>query len=104
MVSTRRLCQGGVADSAGNPDPASITYQNFFLLYPRLAGMTGTAKTEEEFEKTYKLQTTIVPTNRRARQDWSDQVYKTESAKGGRANETADIHKKDVRCWWVPRR
>ena len=53
---------------------ASITYQNFFLLYPRLAGMTGTAKTEEvEFEKTYKLETTIVPTNRvRARQDWAD--------------------------------
>ncbi|MDA7434004.1 preprotein translocase subunit SecA [Synechococcus sp. AH-601-L23] len=76
---------------------ASITYQNFFLLYPRLAGMTGTAKTEEvEFEKTYKLQTTIVPTNRvRARQDWPDQVYKTEDAKWRAvANETADIHKK----------
>ena len=75
---------------------ASITYQNFFLLYPRLAGMTGTAKTEEvEFEKTYKLQTTIVPTNRvRARQDWADQVYKTEVAKWRAvANETADIHK-----------
>ena len=75
---------------------ASITYQNFFLLYPRLAGMTGTAKTEEvEFEKTYKLETTIVPTNRvRARQDWADQVYKTESAKWRAvANETADIHK-----------
>ena len=76
---------------------ASITYQNFFLLYPRLAGMTGTAKTEEvEFEKTYKLETTIVPTNRvRARQDWADQVYKTESAKWRAvANETAEIHKK----------
>ncbi|MDC0302898.1 preprotein translocase subunit SecA, partial [bacterium] len=75
---------------------ASITYQNFFLLYPRLAGMTGTAKTEEvEFEKTYKLQTTIVPTNRiRARQDWPDQVYKTETAKWRAvANETAEIHK-----------
>ena len=74
---------------------ASITYQNFFLLYPRLAGMTGTAKTEEvEFEKTYKLQTTIVPTNRtRARQDWPDQVYKTEVAKWRAvANETAEIH------------
>jgi len=55
---------------------ASITYQNFFLLYPRLAGMTGTAKTEEvEFEKTYKLEVTIVPTNRvRSRSDWTDQV------------------------------
>ena len=75
---------------------ASITYQNFFLLYPRLAGMTGTAKTEEvEFEKTYKLETTIVPTNRvRARQDWADQVYKTEVAKWRAvANETAEIYK-----------
>ena len=75
---------------------ASITYQNFFLLYPRLAGMTGTAKTEEvEFEKTYKLEVTIVPTNRtRARQDWTDQVYKTEPAKWRAvANETADIHR-----------
>ena len=74
---------------------ASITYQNFFLLYPRLAGMTGTAKTEEtEFEKTYKLETTIVPTNRvRARQDWVDQVYKTEEAKWRAvAQETAEVH------------
>jgi preprotein translocase subunit SecA len=75
---------------------ASITYQNFFLLYPRLAGMTGTAKTEEvEFEKTYKLETTIVPTNRpRARQDLADQVYKTETAKWRAvARETAEIHR-----------
>tara|TARA_Y100001970_G_scaffold286787_1_gene409802 strand:- start:2119 stop:4950 length:2832 start_codon:yes stop_codon:yes gene_type:complete len=76
---------------------ASITYQNFFLLYPGLAGMTGTAKTEEvEFEKTYKLQSTVVPTNKiRKRQDWSDQVFKTEIGKWRAvANETADIHKK----------
>jgi preprotein translocase subunit SecA len=75
---------------------ASITYQNFFLLYPRLAGMTGTAKTEEvEFEKTYKLEVTIVPTNRpRSRADWSDQVYKTETAKWRAvAQETAEVHK-----------
>ena len=63
---------------------ASITYQNFFLLYPRLAGMTGTAKTEEvEFEKTYKLQTAIVTTNRLARQDWTDQVIKLNRLNGG---------------------
>ncbi len=76
---------------------ASITYQNFFLLYPGLAGMTGTAKTEEvEFEKTYKLQSTVVPTNMsRKRQDWSDQVFKTEIGKWKAvANETAEIHKK----------
>ncbi|MGL6133621.1 MAG: DEAD/DEAH box helicase, partial [Prochlorococcaceae cyanobacterium] len=75
---------------------ASITYQNFFLLYPRLAGMTGTAKTEEvEFEKTYKLEVTVVPTNRpRARSDWSDQVYKSETAKWGAvAGETAEVHR-----------
>ncbi len=75
---------------------ASITYQNFFLLYPRLAGMTGTAKTEEvEFEKTYKLETTVIPTNRpRSRQDWVDQVFKTEVAKWRAvANEIVEIHK-----------
>ena len=76
---------------------ASITYQNFFLLYPRLSGMTGTAKTEEvEFEKTYKLETTVVPTNRKiSREDWVDQVFKTESAKWRAvAKETVEIHKK----------
>ncbi len=76
---------------------ASITYQNFFLLYPQLAGMTGTAKTEEvEFEKTYKLETSVIPTNRtRARADWVDQVFKTEAAKWRAvANETAEIHRK----------
>ena len=74
---------------------ASITYQNFFLLYPRLAGMTGTAKTEEvEFDKTYKLETTVIPTNRTiARNDWVDQVFKSEAAKWRAvANETARIN------------
>jgi len=62
---------------------ASITYQNFFLLYPKLAGMTGTAKTEEtEFEKIYNLQVTIVPTNLPSKRgDAPDVVYKTEEAK-----------------------
>ncbi|MGK7914122.1 MAG: preprotein translocase subunit SecA [Prochloraceae cyanobacterium] len=62
---------------------ATITYQNFFLLYPKLAGMTGTAKTEEtEFEKVYNLQVTIIPTNLPSKRgDMSDVVYKTESAK-----------------------
>ncbi len=75
---------------------ASITYQNFFLLYPGLAGMTGTAKTEEvEFEKTYKLESTVIPTNQiRKRQDWPDQVFKTEIGKWKAvAIETAKIHR-----------
>ena len=74
---------------------ASITYQNFFLLYPGIAGMTGTAKTEEvEFEKTYKLETTMIPTNRtRLRKDLADQVYKTEEAKWKAvASEISIIH------------
>ena len=62
---------------------ASITYQNFFLLYPTLAGMTGTAKTEEtEFEKVYNLQVTIIPTNLKSRRyDLPDAVYRKEIGK-----------------------
>jgi preprotein translocase subunit SecA len=74
---------------------ATITYQNFFLLYPKLAGMTGTAKTEEaEFEKIYKLEVTIVPTNRKSqRQNMADVVYKTEDAKWRSiAQECAEMH------------
>ncbi|MBD2100859.1 preprotein translocase subunit SecA [Leptolyngbya sp. FACHB-261] len=74
---------------------ATITYQNFFLLYPKLSGMTGTAKTEEaEFEKIYKLEVTIIPTNRfTGRKDLSDVVYKTEEAKWKSiAEECAEMH------------
>jgi preprotein translocase subunit SecA len=62
---------------------ATITYQNFFLIYPKLSGMTGTAKTEEvELEKTYKIQVTVMPTNRiRQRMDYADMVFKTEMGK-----------------------
>ncbi len=74
---------------------ATITYQNLFLLYPKLAGMTGTAKTEEaEFEKIYKLEVAIIPTNRTTgRRDLSDVVYKTEQAKWQAiADECAQMH------------
>ncbi|MBW4517134.1 MAG: preprotein translocase subunit SecA [Timaviella obliquedivisa GSE-PSE-MK23-08B] len=74
---------------------ATITYQNFFLTYPKLAGMTGTAKTEEaELEKIYKLEVTIIPTNRRSgRKDMPDVVYKTEDAKWSAiAQECAEMH------------
>ncbi len=62
---------------------ASITYQNLFLLYPKLSGMTGTAKTEEaEFSKIYNLEVTVIPTNKKNRRlDYPDEVYKTEAAK-----------------------
>ena len=74
---------------------ATITYQNMFLLYPKLGGMTGTAKTEEvEFEKIYKREVTIIPTNRiRRREDLSDMVFKTEAGKWGAiAKECAEMH------------
>jgi preprotein translocase subunit SecA len=74
---------------------ATITYQNFFLLYPKLGGMTGTAKTEEvELEKTYKIQVTVMPTNRvRQRYDFPDVVYKTEEAKWRAvAQECLEMH------------
>ncbi len=62
---------------------ASITYQNFFLLYPKLSGMTGTAKTEaSELDKIYALEVISVPTNKpMKRQDFPDLVYKTQYAK-----------------------
>jgi preprotein translocase subunit SecA len=74
---------------------ATITYQNFFLLYPKLGGMTGTAKTEEaEFGKIYNLEVTTIPTNRtNIRRDLSDVVYKTEEAKWKAiAVECAQMH------------
>jgi preprotein translocase subunit SecA len=74
---------------------ATITYQNFFLLYPKLAGMTGTAKTEEaEFGKIYNLEVTAIPTNRtNIRKDLSDVVYKNEEAKWrAAAEECAQMH------------
>ncbi|MEH2339735.1 preprotein translocase subunit SecA [Nostoc sp.] len=74
---------------------ATITYQNMFLLYPKLGGMTGTAKTEEpEFEKIYKLEVAVIPTNQtRRREDLSDMVFKTEPGKWGAiAKECAEMH------------
>jgi preprotein translocase subunit SecA len=62
---------------------ATITLQNFFRLYDRLAGMTGTAVTEaEEFHKIYKLEVVNIPTNRpMVRNDQPDVIYKTEESK-----------------------
>ena len=68
----------GVPIRQNTETAASITYQNFFLLYPKLAGMTGTAKTSEiEFEKIYNLPVEEIPTARQnLRKDLPDFVYK----------------------------
>jgi preprotein translocase subunit SecA len=66
-----------------NQTLATITFQNYFRMYSKLAGMTGTAETEAaEFEKIYKLEVTVIPTNRpMIRQENTDVVYRTEDEK-----------------------
>jgi preprotein translocase subunit SecA len=62
---------------------ATITFQNYFRMYKKLAGMTGTAVTEaEEFDKIYKLDVVVIPTNKPLiREEYKDQIYKNEEAK-----------------------
>lgn len=75
---------------------ATVTYQNFFRLYDKLSGMTGTAKTEEgEFESIYKLNVVQIPTNKPViRADLHDKVFKTEEEKySAVVEEIIRIHK-----------
>ncbi len=62
---------------------ASITFQNYFRMYDKLSGMTGTAETSaEEFDKVYGLEVVVIPTNKKMiRKDLPDKIYKTEEAK-----------------------
>lgn len=73
----------GVTIQNENQTLASITFQNYFRLYKKLAGMTGTADTEAfEFRSIYKLDTIVVPTNRQMiRDDMADLIYMTEKEK-----------------------
>ncbi len=73
----------GVKIENENQTLATITFQNFFRMYAKLSGMTGTADTEaEEFHKIYKLDVSVIPTNRPlVRPDFPDVIYKTEMEK-----------------------
>jgi preprotein translocase subunit SecA len=73
----------GVRIKEENQTLATITIQNYFKMYDKLAGMTGTAKTQlTEFEETYKISVVEIPTNRpNVRNDEQDLIYKTEEAK-----------------------
>src|SRR5437870_5654385 len=73
----------GVRIQRENQTLATITFQNYFRMYKKLAGMTGTADTEAaEFEKIYKLDVTVIPTNRPMRRiEMQDVVYRTEEEK-----------------------
>ena len=80
-----------------NQTLASVTYQNYFRLYEKLAGMTGTAMTEsEEFYDIYKLNVVSIPTNKKMiREDFNDQVFRTEKEKyNAITNKIIDCNKK----------
>ena len=85
----------GVKIQRENQTLATITFQNYFRMYKKLAGMTGTADTEAaEFEKIYGLEVTQIPTNRiMQRTDFQDMVYRTEEEKfRNAAKEIKEIH------------
>jgi preprotein translocase subunit SecA len=94
MMTGRRWSDGlhqaveakeGVRIQNENQTLASITFQNYFRMYARLSGMTGTADTEAyEFQEIYSLETVVIPPNRpSARKDRQDQVYKSAEEKYG---------------------
>jgi len=87
----------GVRIQRENQTLATITFQNYFRMYKKLAGMTGTADTEAaEFEKIYGLEVTVIPTNRPLRRlDFEDIVYRTEEEKfRNAAKEIKELHAK----------
>lgn len=80
---------------ADNKTMATVTYQNFFRMYAKISGMTGTAKTEEgEFEQTYRMNVVQIPTNKPViRKDLDDKVYATEKQKFAAAvEEISKVH------------
>ncbi len=92
LLSGRRWSDGlhqaieakeGLKIEAENQTLATITFQNYFRMYKKLAGMTGTADTEaSEFAEIYNLEVVVIPTHKpMTRQDYPDGVYKTEKAK-----------------------
>lgn len=106
MMEGRRYSEGlhqaieakeGVKIQRESKTMATITFQNYFRLYSKLAGMTGTAATEaEEFEKIYKLEVTQIPTHRdNVRHDRADRIYRTEKGKWlSVVQEVKDLHEK----------
>ena len=85
---------------------ATITFQNYFRLYDKLAGMTGTAMTEaEEFHKIYTLEVVAIPTHRpMIRDDYPDLVYKNETSQVQRADrrDRGDDDGRPARCSSAP--
>jgi preprotein translocase subunit SecA len=88
-----------------NQTLATITFQNYFRMYDKLAGMTGTADTEAaEFKKIYKLDVNVVPTNMpMIRVDYPDVIYKTRVKRKRRFwMRSKRCMPRGNRCWWAP--
>ena len=97
----------GVSIQNENQTIASITFQNYFRLYNKLAGMTGTADTEAfEFQQIYGLEVVVVPTNQpMVREDLGDLIYLTAREKfDSIIEDIAIVSAVANRCWWVPPR
>ncbi|MCG8615972.1 MAG: preprotein translocase subunit SecA [Desulfobacterales bacterium] len=106
LMTGRRYSEGlhqaleakeGVKIENENQTLASITFQNYFRMYNKLAGMTGTAETEApEFKKIYNLEVLVIPTHRpMVRKDFADLIYKTQKEKYDAAiQEIIELHKK----------
>nr|WP_320191720.1 preprotein translocase subunit SecA [uncultured Desulfobacter sp.] len=106
LMSGRRYSEGlhqaleakeGVKIENENQTLAAITFQNYFRMYEKLSGMTGTAETEaEEFKKIYNLDVLVIPTHKpMVREDRADLIYKTQAEKYDAAiKEIIQLHKK----------
>ncbi|HCY86284.1 MAG TPA: preprotein translocase subunit SecA [Desulfobacteraceae bacterium] len=106
LMTGRRYSEGlhqaleakeGVKIENENQTLASITFQNYFRMYNKLSGMTGTAETEApEFKKIYNLEVLVIPTHRpMVRKDFPDLIYKTQKEKYDAAiQEIIELHKK----------
>jgi preprotein translocase subunit SecA len=97
----------GVAIQAENQTLASITFQNYFRLYGKLAGMTGTADTEAyEFQEIYGLETVVIPHNRPASATTSSTGSTRRRARSTRprSRTSASATSAASRCWWAPPR
>ena len=113
MMEGRRFSEGlhqaleakeGVTVQPENQTLASITFQNYFRLYPKLAGMTGTAMTEaDEFAEIYKLEVIEIPTNVPVtRKDADDEVYRSAAEKyEAVAMLIEEARARGSQCWWA---
>ncbi len=114
LMAGRRYSEGlhqaleakeGVKIENENQTLASITFQNYFRMYDKLSGMTGTAETEApEFKKIYDLDVLVIPTHKpMIRKDMPDLIYKTRRENTRPPSKrSSSCTKKDSPCWWVP--